>query len=404
MKKYLRLSLLSMSSLLIASCTTHNAIAQQATNTRANIQANIHDSSQPTLLSETHYPRAHSAKQVALLLPLSGPAAKQGQAIQNGFFTAFYQASTQGYQPTIRVYDTNANGITKIYQQAIDEGADVVVGPLLKTELEQLSANTRFPVKTLALNTLNNSSSPNLYQFGLDPSDEVAQVAQRMQADGRHHALVIYANNPYDQRLERVFTPYWSNLGGQTVETISYQSPGQFSEALRTGLHLVASQKRYAALSGSLREKIRFMPRRRDDFDAIFLACSPEQGRQILPLLRFYYVTNTPIYTTSQIYAGALNTANDRDLDGVLFDDMPWLYTNSAAQQKAQSTWPTSYHAFARLYGLGYDAFRLASQLNQWQGEPISLTTGTLSANEDGRIQRQLMWLRMQNGRPITIH
>jgi hypothetical protein len=401
MKKYLRLSLLSMSSLLIASCTTHNAIAQQATPPQPNTSK----------LTETQpqYPRAHSAKQLALLLPLSGPAAKQGQAIQNGFFTAFYQANTQGYQPTIRVYDTNSRTITAIYQQAIDEGAEVVVGPLLKTELEQLSANTRFPVKTLALNTLTNPSNntkaiTNLYQFGLDPSDEVAQVAQRMQVDGRHHALVIYANNPYDQRLEHLFTPYWSSLGGQTVETISYQSPGQFSEALRTGLHLVASQKRYASLSGSLREKIRFMPRRRDDFDAIFLACSPEQGRQILPLLRFYYVTNTPIYTTSQIYAGALNTANDRDLDGVLFDDMPWLYTNSSAQQKAQQTWPTSYHAFARLYGLGYDAFRLASQLNQWQGEPISLATGTLSASEDGRIQRQLIWLRMQNGRPVAIH
>ncbi|WP_280522018.1 penicillin-binding protein activator [Candidatus Coxiella mudrowiae] len=62
---------------------------------------------------------------------------------------------------------------------------------------------------------------------------------------------------------------------------------------------------------------------RREDFDTIFLVANSRQERQIIPLLRFYYADDVSIYATSAIYSPSVII--DYDLDGMIFDDMPWV-------------------------------------------------------------------------------
>ena len=75
------------------------------------------------------YPR-----QIGLLLPLSGNAASAGKAIQNGFLGAYF-ATAGGLddRQSIRVYDVNnEGGASAAYATAVADGAEFVVGPLLR--------------------------------------------------------------------------------------------------------------------------------------------------------------------------------------------------------------------------------------------------------------------------------
>src|SRR3990167_10584946 len=90
---------------------------------------------------------------IALLVPLSGGLSTYGTAIRNGFFTAYYaEKDATGYSPVITVYDTNGQTIQSLYQKAVQEGANFVVGPLNKAEVATLIKMPSITIPVLALN------------------------------------------------------------------------------------------------------------------------------------------------------------------------------------------------------------------------------------------------------------
>ena len=95
---------------------------------------------------------AAQANQIAVLLPLSGRAEASASAIRDGILAAHYHSTAP--KPRLRFYDTgnNAQLIWSLYQQAIAEGADFVIGPLLKDDILQLARSGQLPVPVLALN------------------------------------------------------------------------------------------------------------------------------------------------------------------------------------------------------------------------------------------------------------
>jgi outer membrane PBP1 activator LpoA protein len=92
------------------------------------------------------------------------------------------------------------------------------------------------------------------------------------------------------------------------------------------------------------------------------LIAYPSIARQIMPLLRYYFASDVPIYATSSVYSGIENTAKDRDLNGVIFCDMPWVFKHQLGQQHH---WAEQLNSYNRLYALGMDSFVLSTQLNQ---------------------------------------
>ena len=56
-----------------------------------------------------------------------------------------------------------------------------------------------------------------------------------------------------------------------------------------------------------------------------------------------------------------------------------------------------------RLFAFGYDAFRIATSLQR--GAPINPRglTGTLSIDAQGRVRRELQWVRIKNGAPTPL-
>ncbi len=120
---------------------------------------------------------------MALLLPLSGSLANAGQAVRDGFVAAFFHA---GSQTTIRIYDTNGNAVTRLYEKACSDGAQLVIGPLDKSGVAEINAVPNRPVPVLALNYLppGVAATGGLFQFGLSIEDEARAIARRIYEDG----------------------------------------------------------------------------------------------------------------------------------------------------------------------------------------------------------------------------
>ena len=68
--------------------------------------------------------------------------------------------------------------------------------------------------------------------------------------------------------------------------------------------------------------------------------------------------------------------------------------------------WSDSLNAFVRLYAFGADAYYLVKQLGKLRAQHYAEfqgVTGSLSLNENNRINRRLMWARFNKGTPRKI-
>jgi len=349
---------------------------------------------------------------IALMLPLTGPYEKPATALRDGFLAAHYNRKNQAYNPEIHIYDVGAetSDVTGVYAQAVNDGAEFVVGPLSKETVNEFIDDTRITVPAL---TLNYSEDPetvveNLYQFGLAPEDEARQLAERAWLDGHNRALAILPEGEWGERLFQTFAESWKQLGGTILERQFYPSEqNDFSPQIRSALNLNESDERHKSLEKVLREKLKFEPRRRQDVDLIFMAAFPRQARLLRPQLKFHYAGNIPIYSTSHIFSGKRDQRVDRDMDDIIFGDIPWVLHISSAtpslQKKVNRLWPEESEQYTRFFALGIDAYDLIPHLDHLKAysyERYNGETGILSINEYNRISRQISWARFRNGIP----
>lgn len=368
----------------------------------------------PTLINNTAAP-----DQVTLLLPLSGPLKASGQAVRNGFFAAYYAAKQhQLWEPRVQVLDTNQGTIPNLIQSAVNQGSGFIIGPLTKANVSAVMQMGHLPVGVLALNTLpTDAPIANLYQFGLSPRDEVAQIVERAQEAGYSQALIIAVQGDWGNNLLQQFTSLWQNAGGSVAGVLRYSKLDQLADQIQSLLHVNRSKQRYDQLKRITGQSIRFTPRRRQDADMIFLIAQASAARQIQPLLQYYFAANIPVYALSTLYTGIPDTYLDRDLDGIYFPDMPWVISPQTTlppnlneiRLNIQKLWPQSFKAQSKLYALGVDAYYLANQLGARQDLPstgMTGATGRLYLSTHQQITRRLLWARMQNGSPAlwTFH
>ena len=353
------------------------------------------------------YPR-----QIALLLPLSGRNASVGRAIQNGFLGAYFAtASGLDDRQSVRIYDVNAEGgAGAAYTHAVEDGAEFVVGPLLKTNVIELANDILVPVPVLTLNYLPDDTlaPPGLYQFGLAPEDEAMSAAQRALQDGHQRGVALVPNNDWGRRLLTTFITEFEGLGGEVLDYRSY-TPGKqdFSTEIETLMGLAGSVQRYRRLRANIGGALQFDPRRRQDTNFIFLATDAAAGRLLKAQLKFHYSGDIPVYSTS-----AVNTMDGRsnaDLNGIMFADTPWVVDPQPwiAHLPAQfdEFWPEE-RRVTRLHAMGYDAYNLIASLYAARGGSMSEfegATGTLFLDNSGRVHRRLAWAQFQGGEVVAL-
>ena len=331
-------------------------------------------------------------RRVALLLPLGGRLAAAASAVRDGFLAAHF--SSGGERPALTLIDTTRyDSAAAAYRAAVDEGVELVVGPLTKTAVAEVLGQAQLPVPVLALNRAGGPTPAAGLQFALAPEDEAREIARRALGAGHRRALLLRPAGDWGDKVAAALRAAWTGGGGTVAATATFASRESHSDAIEQALHLDRSAARGAALRRLLDRGTVLAGRRREDIDVVFmLAPATEAAKSLKPLLAYHYAGDLPVYATSAANSAEV-TAGDRDLAGLTVVELPWLLGEEPALRAAIAGAGLRGAGLSRLQALGADAHRLA--LRHGALEPggalvIHGATGQLTVNRHGEIERSL--------------
>lgn len=316
---------------------------------------------------------------VALLLPLSGEAAMLGEIIKRGFEEA------KGDNPLpIHVYDTDSADMDSLISQARQNGAQTIIGPLLKDRVDSLLTSAQITdLNVLTLNATGNSRSvARVCYYGLSPEAEARSAAERLFQDGVRFAAVAAPQNDFGQRSADAFAARWRELTSLDADVRYYTQPEDSVVALQNnGLGQDA---------------------------ALYVLGTAEELFGIKQAIDHADLANRfPIYTSSRSHSSNNSEEFKLSMEGVKFSELPLFSGQDSAEFKQAEQLAQGDFSLMRLYAMGADAWAIANKFNEFRQIPgfkISGLTGTLSAGRHCQIERQLNWFEYRNGAVVNRH
>lgn len=278
----------------------------------------------------------HAQAEVLVILPESGPMARAGLSVKQGFMSA-YQASE--LETPIKFVNSDKKPIAQLLKQNVNKKTQMIVGPLARQDVETL-IKIQPKVRVLALNEVS-SQSAKVGQFSLSKQDDAVALNQVLQNDQIKELYVLQQkDSETDNELFLISLLTETNYPLNLIEEI----PKKLNK--HTGLLLLGNN--------AWLNKLPKLPHKN-----IYILPNTIEQDQVLPV-------------------------------GVKFCDAPALYESEwpdvvqAAQANAASM------AYQRLIAFGGDAWHIASQYlaepnlksMQFQGR-----TGLIQVNNN-QIQR----------------
>ncbi|WP_262492565.1 penicillin-binding protein activator [Marinobacter sp. AL4B] len=344
---------------------------------------------------------------IVLALPLNGPLASAGKAIRDGFIAAYYNDISANRSKTdIRVVDTTNQSFRDLYSKLSSGNADLIVGPLEKDGLTELADMNTLPVPVLGLNYLpSDSKAPSgLYQYGLSAEDEARQIAEQLAADNITRILALIPNGEWGDRVTSALTNKLQETGVTALHVQRFIPEDNLRAITADVLGVTASRQRAIDVERTIGLNVEFEPRPRQDAEAIVMVAAPTIARQFKPLFAFYFAGNLPVYAPSITYEGIPNPSRDRDLNNVIFTDIPWVLAgDNPLRSDAEQYLSGTKGQLGRLFAMGADAWQLSKRLpllQQVKDAAIDGHTGTLTMAPSGAIHREQLWAKFVNGTP----
>jgi branched-chain amino acid transport system substrate-binding protein len=320
---------------------------------------------------------------VALILPLtaSGNAGTVAQSMRNSAELAMAQFQTD-IQVLPRDDAGNAATAQQVSQQAVDEGAEIILGPLFSNSVQtvgQVARARNIPV--IAFSTDSSVAGHGVYLLSLLPESDVARIVDYAVSQGKRSFVALIPDNAYGGVVEAEFRQDVATKGGRIVGLERF-SAGKTQDAARA----------VAQAAGSA--------------DALFIPADAESAPAMVQALKL----------------SGVNLARLQLLGTGLWEDQR-IFGDPALQGAwyvgPDPTAPNNYKSFATRYrlkfgsdpartaSLSYDAVTLVAALSKTQGAkrfaPEVLTNasgftgidGVFRFRPDGSNQRGLAVLRV---------
>ena len=311
---------------------------------------------------------------VAVVLPMGGNLAAPAAGVRDGFLAAYYGETRR--RPVVKFYDSQGTGAGAVaaVAKARADGAQMVIGPLTRDEVNAVSgsADGSFPI--IALNRGAIAVPRGTTSFAMTPDDEGAALSNRLLERGLKQALVFSNGSDKADRAVAAFREALVKRGGSVVDVIMISG-----ETANLGSKL-------AALRSAP------MPPQ-----AVLMALDAGQGRAIAAQLRGSALAELPRFATSQILSGASAKA-DVELDGVEYPELPWLLDQNSGLPEADALargLPSARGPSQRLFAFGADAWKLCAWFDLLYNQPgasIPGATGRLSIDVTGPVRRTPAW------------
>ncbi len=303
--------------------------------------------------------------QIAVLLPLSGRfASAVGEPAKLGILTAL---KDRGSKAKVTFYDTNKTNISQIVATVSANGTKLVIGPILKPEVNAMNA-AGIKIPSITLNAPEGNRPVNQWYFDLGPNYEGAIAASKIYADGYKSPVVIgLSSDKSSQRSVNSFMNTFGKVNNNAV-VCNYSNPANV---------------------GSEIAKCPF-----GSADSAYVSASVIDAVQIKAAIP----SNIAVYLTDKSYMGVNNSSQELALKGAILGDMPWVLTDSSLKESFMKSMPKANSQVQRIFAASYDAVNFAFNIKQLasnQNDVLHGLSGDISLGRDGLIESTPMWVEL---------
>lgn len=360
------------------------------------------------------------ARQVAILLPLTGPRANLASQLRNAAELALAAPGSPG----LDVRDTAGSpaGAARAAQAAIAAGDGIILGPLTSAETAAVAPLARRAgIPVLAFTNDPGQSQPGVWPLGITPRQQVRRLVAAAQAQGKTRFAALVPANDLGRAMAQALQ--------EATESAQLAPPRiqQYGSGMASLTQATRDISDYEARGGGdLDARIREAREREDPegrqeaadlgrqrgqlgpppFDTLLLADTGEPLTELASLLPYFDIRPADV----RILGPALwdsASSGSRQLPGAWY-----AAPDPAARVAFRDAYTARYGAAPpAIADLAYDAASLARLVGGNAGPGMMLTqpagfagaNGLLALDPDGGVRRALAVFEIQRGGPEMI-
>jgi len=162
---------------------------------------------------------------VGLILPLSasGNAGVAALSMKNAAEMALAEFQNPNIQLLIKDDAGSAQGAQQVTQQALDEGAEIILGPLFAQSVPATAQLARARgVSVIAFSTDSSVAARGIYLLSFLPESDVNRIVDYAGGTGKRSFAALLPDNAYGNVVEAAFKPAVSRKGGRVIAFEKY--------------------------------------------------------------------------------------------------------------------------------------------------------------------------------------
>jgi ABC-type branched-subunit amino acid transport system substrate-binding protein len=162
---------------------------------------------------------------VGLILPLSAPgnAGLAAQSMKNAAEMALAEFQNPNIQLLIKDDAGNSQGAQQGTQQALDEGAEIILGPLFAVSVPATAQLARARgVSVIAFSTDSSVAGRGVYLLSFLPETDVNRIVEYAASTGKRSFAAFLPENAYGNVVEAAFKQAVGRRGGRIVAFEKY--------------------------------------------------------------------------------------------------------------------------------------------------------------------------------------
>lgn len=322
----------------------------------------------PVAEPEPEVPTERETHRIAVLVPLTGANAPVGISLANAATLAL--ADTGKSDIHVTSYDTAALGAAGAAQRAMHDGAELILGPLLTSDIP--AVRTAAAARNITMLSFSNDAAAaggNVYILGFQPAQAVNRVISYGSQRGMKRFAGLIPNGTYGQRAAVAFSRAVADNGGEVVALTNFaRSKSALPAAARTVTDYDARVKKAGTVARRPDGTIAPVETTLEPihFDSLLIADSGLIANAFMPLLARYGANpGSFLLMGTELWSTEPNLRNQPQLHGALFAAVPdQSFQSMATRYRARfGTAPS------RLASLSYDAMLLAASVagNGWK-------------------------------------
>ena len=162
---------------------------------------------------------------VALILPLTAPGnvGLAAQSMKNAAEMALAEFNSPNIQLLVKDDGGTPSGAQQAAAQAIDEGAEIIVGPLLAQTVGPVGQIARSRgIRVIAFSTDSNVAARGVFLLSFMPESDVDRIVDYAVANGKRSFVALMPENAYGSVIEGEFKQVVARRGARIVALERY--------------------------------------------------------------------------------------------------------------------------------------------------------------------------------------